>query len=180
MPRHKNAPQRPGTEGVRRNLVVAEPRAKRTSGAVQKRRRLAPACLRRLFEASFLFSCQRAQFERHIAPDRLAERRLPPLVENIHARDVHAARVFLARFDPRKLRRVLRVLLPERICLHGKVCSAVHRLTSRLFLPPCLSGMRFFEKKEKIAIDFCGLARYNIFLHETDLFVSVLTLLEEV
>ena len=38
----------------------------------------------------------------------------------------------------------------------------------------------FFEKKEKIAIDFCGLARYNVFLHETDLFVSVLTLLEEV
>ena len=50
MPRHKNAPQRPGTEGVRRNLVVAEPRAKRASGAVQKRRRLASDCLRRLFE----------------------------------------------------------------------------------------------------------------------------------
>ena len=35
------------------------------------------------------------------------------------------------------------------------------------------------EKREKIAIDFCGLARYNVFLHET-VSVSIFTLLEEV
>ena len=123
---------------------------------------------------------KRAQFQRHVPPHRLSERASPPVIQNFDPRDVDPARVLLTRNHARQLRRLASVLFPERIGLHGKICSVIHLLTSPIVCRAQMPVFDFFRKKRKIAIDFFGFARYNVFLHETDLFVSVLTLLEEV
>ena len=180
MPRHKKVSERPRPEGIRRERVVSKSRAKRAFWAVQKLRRLPGNCLRSRLQTSSLMPRKRAQFQRHVPPHWLSERPSPPVIQNFHARDVDPARVLLARPYARKLRRLARVLFPERIGLHGKICSVIHLLTSPIVCRAQMPVCDFFRKKRKIAIDFFGLARYNVFLHETDLFVSVLTLLEEV
>ena len=180
MPRHKKVSERPRPEGIRRERVVSKSRAKNAFRAVKKRSRLPGNRLRRRLKASGLMPGQRRQFQRHIPPHRLSERASPPVIQNFDPRDVDPARVLLARNHARQLRRLASVLFPERIGLHGKICSVIHLLTSPIVCRAQMPVCDFFRKKRKIAIDFFGLARYNVFLHETDLFVSVLTLLEEV
>ena len=180
MPRHKKAPERPRPEGIRRERVVSKSRTTNASGAVKKRSRLPGNRLRRFLEASGLMPGKRCQFQRHIPPHWLSERPSPPVIQNFDPRDVDPVCVLLARNHARQLRRLARVLFPERIGLHGKICSVIHLLTSPIVCRAQMPVCDFFRKKRKIAIDFFGLARYNVFLHETDLFVSVLTLLEEV
>lgn len=69
---------------------------------------------------------QRRQLQRDIAPGRLAERGLAPAVENVHVRHGKAVPLALPARTPASFVVFPGALLPERLCLHGKVRPDPH------------------------------------------------------
>ena len=149
MPRHKKVSERPRPEGIRRERVVSKSRAKNAFRAVKKCSRLPGNRLRRRLKASGLTPGKRCQLQRHIPPHWLSERPSPPVIQNFDPRDVDPARILLARHYAWKLCCLARVLFPERIGLHGKICSVIHLLTSPIVCRAQMPVCDFFRKKEK-------------------------------
>ena len=114
--------QRP--EGIRRDGFVSESGHEHTLPRLQAQQ--PPQLRRQRLSGRADVPRQRRQLQRDIAPGGLAERGLAPAVENVHVRHGKAVPLALPGANARQLRRFPGALLPERLCLHGKVRPDPH------------------------------------------------------
>ena len=146
MPRDDQVPQRLRSDGVRRHRLVTQPRHQnvRPNG---KQCADVPGQQRRLRGKGSGF-VRGHTFQRHICPTRFSERPFALLVQNFHARDLHAALCFLPRTHTGELRLPLRAAPPEGMVLHGQIRPQIQNFSPpSYFSQTALAYAKFFWKK---------------------------------